>query len=345
MSKVAIIGAGHGGTSLLEIFHKDPLVQIVGIADIDKNAPGMQLARKLRIPTTKDYKRLLKSKAADLVIDVTGNPAIEEALQNTRRPGMSVIGGHSAKFMWQLIEERIRSKEKIEQHLLEYQSLYRLYVKEVELAIAKERTRIAYDIHDGLVQTLAGLNYHIEYCIDQIEKHPKRAATAIQKTQKLLKEAIAEAREVVFNLRPIYLDRSGLYTALTKYMKTYEKQYKIKTHLNTSGSESIIQPEAKIFVFRIILEALANVQKHAAATEVTVQVMIEKGMLKASIVDNGAGFKQKQKNNPQENQTSFGLEAISERARLLGGEAKISSQTGKGTVVSIEIPLPDQEAL
>ncbi len=161
MSKVAIIGAGQGGTSLLEIFHKDPLVQIIGIADINKSAPGIQLARKLRIPVTKDYKRLLKSKEADLVVDVTGNPLIEEALQAARRPGMSIIGGHSAKFMWQLIEERIRSKEKIEKHLLEYQSLYRLYVKEVELAIAKERTRIAYDIHDGLVQTLAGLNYHI----------------------------------------------------------------------------------------------------------------------------------------------------------------------------------------
>lgn len=338
MSKVAIIGAGHGGTSLLEIFHKDPLVQIIGIADIDKNAPGIQLARKLRIPVTKDYKRLLKSKAADLVIDVTGNASIEEALQAARRPGMSIIGGHSAKFMWQLIEERIRSKEKIEQHLLEYQTLYRLYVKEVELAIAKERTRIAYDIHDGLVQTLAGLNYHIEYCIDQIKKHPDRAITSIQKTQKLLKEAIAETREVVFNLRPIYLDRSGLYTALTKYMKTYERQYKIKTKLKTSGSESIILPEAKIFVFRIILEALANVQKHADATEVEVEVVTKKGVLKAAIIDNGLGFKRKK--NQDEKQTSFGLEAISERARLLGGEATVSSRLGLGTTISIEIPIP-----
>lgn len=339
MSKVAIIGAGQGGTSLLEIFHKDPLVQIIGISDIDKNAPGIRLARKLRIPVTKDYKRLLKSKEADLVVDVTGNPLIEEALQAARRPGMSIIGGHSAKFMWQLIDERIRSKEKIEKHLLEYQSLYRLYVKEVELAIAKERTRIAYDIHDGLVQTLAGLNYHIEYCIDQIEKHPKSAAGAIQKTQKLLKEAIAEAREVVFNLRPIYLDRSGLYTALSKYMKTYQKQYKIKTHLKTSGSESVILPEAKVFIFRIILEALANVQKHADATEVTVKVITKKGVLTAAIIDNGAGFKAKK--NKKDKQTSFGLEAISERARLLGGEATIKSHLGLGTTVSIKIPLPE----
>lgn len=340
---MAIIGAGMGGTALLEIFHNDPLVQIIGIADINTHAPGIQLARKLRIPVTKNYKRLLKSKEADLVINVTGNPSIEEALQNALPAGMALIGGHSAKFMWQLIEERAKSKEKIERHLLEYQSLYRLYVKEVHLAVAKERTRIAYDIHDGLVQTLAGLNYHIEFCIDQIGKNPARAVTAIQKTQKLLKEGITEAREVVFNLRPIYLDKSGLYTALTKYMKTYEKQYKIKTTLKTTGSESVIQPEAKIFIFRIILEALANVQKHADATEVKVEVISQKGVLKASIIDNGVGFKTPKRKRRTESQTSFGLEAISERARLLGGEAAVLSRPGKGTEVSIEIPLPKEE--
>ncbi len=122
-------------------------------------------------------------------------------------------------------------------------------------------------------------------------------------------------------------------------MKTYQKQYKIKTHLKTSGSESVILPEAKVFIFRIILEALANVQKHAEASEVTVKVITKKSVLTAAIIDNGAGFKPKK--NQKNKQTSFGLEAISERARLLGGEATIKSHLGLGTTVSIEIPLPE----
>ncbi len=339
MTRVLIIGGGMGGTALLEIFHNDPLVQIVGIADIDKNAPGIKLARKLKIPVTQNYKRLLKSKKADLVIDVTGNQSTQADLQSALSPGMAMIGGPSAKFMWQLIEERIRSKEQIEQHLLEYQSLYRLYVKEVELAIAEERTRIACDIHDGLIQTLAGLNYHIEYCIDQIEKNKNEALKSIQETQKLLKESIVEAREVVFNLRPITLERSGLYQSLSKYITTFEKQYKIKTTLHTRGSESSIPAEAKVFVFRIILEALANVQKHSEAEQVQVKVLTQKNVLKASIVDNGVGYKVRQHAHAGELRTSFGLEAISERARLLGGMAKITSRIGKGSKVAIEIPL------
>ncbi len=344
MTKVVIIGAGMGGTSLIEIFHNDPLVQIIGVADINHNSPGIQLAKKLRIPVTKNFKELLRSKEANLVIDVTGNQSVEEDLQSTLPPGMAIIGGPSAKFMWQLLEERIQSKEKIEQHLLEYQSLYRLYVKEVEQTIAEERTRIACDIHDGLIQTLVGLNYHIDYCTDQIEKKSVNAVTAIKDVKRLLKDSIVEAREVVFNLRPIHLEKSGLCEALSNYVKSFEKQYQIKVVLKTSGHEDNLPSEAKIFVFRIIQEALANVQKHAEASQVKVNVEIEKTSLSASIVDNGIGFNKRGLAYQAEKQSSFGLNAIAERARLLDGKAKISSRKGRGTRVSICIPLPGRRA-
>ncbi|VAX26407.1 Response regulator of zinc sigma-54-dependent two-component system [hydrothermal vent metagenome] len=108
MTKLAIIGAGKGGTSLIEILHKDPLVQIVGIADPYAKAPGLDLARRHKILAVTDYHELLQGDV-DLVIDVTGNNAVREALEKERE-GIEVIGGLAAKFMWQLIEERIKSK-------------------------------------------------------------------------------------------------------------------------------------------------------------------------------------------------------------------------------------------
>ncbi|MFQ5580341.1 MAG: histidine kinase [Nitrospiria bacterium] len=341
MTKVAIIGAGKGGVSLIEILFDDPLVQIVGVSDVDKDAPGVKLARKLKIPVTQNYKKLLQSKKADLVIDVSGNPSVEETLHVTRPPGTAIIGGPSAKLMWQLIEERIRSKEKIEQHLLEYQSLYRLYVKEVELAIAEERTRIACDIHDGLVQTLVGLSYRLDYCADQMEKNPARSIASLHETKKLLKEGISEAREVIFNLRPILIDQSGLSRSLENYLKTYHRQYQIKTRLEASINERLIASQTKIFVFRIIQEALANVQKHAHAKRVSVKVSIRDEMMHVSINDNGIGFDQQKVKRDHNGQRSFGLQAITERARLLGGQAKITSRLGKGTRVVIQIPIRD----
>ena len=108
MTKVAIIGGGRGGTALIEILHKDPLVKIVGICDINPDAPGLDLARRFKIPTVTDYRLLFKN-PVDLVIDVTGSKTVRDALEEGPSQ-VEVIGGLSAKFMWQLIEERIKSK-------------------------------------------------------------------------------------------------------------------------------------------------------------------------------------------------------------------------------------------
>jgi len=108
MNRVVIIGAGKGGTALVEILHKYPLVTIIGIADILPDAPGLDLARRLGIPTSLDYHTLLQKKV-NLVIDVTGNREVREDIERNHSQ-IEVIGGLAAKFMWQLIEERIKNK-------------------------------------------------------------------------------------------------------------------------------------------------------------------------------------------------------------------------------------------
>src|SRR5262245_8509368 len=79
---VAIIGAGHGGTALMEIFANDPLVEIVGVAEINSEAPGLALAKRLKIPVTRDYRRLLELEEVDLIMDVSGSPDVWQFLQD-----------------------------------------------------------------------------------------------------------------------------------------------------------------------------------------------------------------------------------------------------------------------
>jgi two-component system sensor histidine kinase DegS len=124
-SRVAIIGAGHGGTALMEIFAEDPLVTVVGVAEIRPVTRGVRLAKKLGIPVVRRYQDLLKMKDVDLVIDVTGNPEVEQKLLEAQAPHLALVGGASAKFMWQLIEARIRASAEIESTLTRYQSLFR----------------------------------------------------------------------------------------------------------------------------------------------------------------------------------------------------------------------------
>lgn len=343
-TNVAIVGAGRGGTALMEIFANDPLVEIVGVAEIDPKAPGLVLAKRLRIPVTKDYRELLDLERVDLIIDVSGNPSVEEFLQDFHRMGVTVIGGASAKFMWQLIEARIRATAEIEKTLNKYQSLYRLYVKETGAAVTEERTRIACEIHDGLVQSLAGVNFKLDLAQQLIRKNPKASLSTLRESKAQLKLAIQEARQVIFNLRPLHYDKMELIPALTNYLKSYETQYHIKTEFSVSGDEQILFPRTKIFLFRIVQEALSNVQKHAKADRVSVQLDIALERLRVTIVDNGVGFDMDSILRDPEKWDHFGVRGILERARLVGGEGRIESKKGRGTKIVVDVPLMKKEA-
>jgi hypothetical protein len=108
MTRIVIVGAGRGGTALLELFAGDPSVRLLGMVDINERAPGMERARALGIPTATDYKEFLRDSAVDLIVDVTGNPEVSRTLWQLKPESAEVMGGTTAKFLWGLIEERHR---------------------------------------------------------------------------------------------------------------------------------------------------------------------------------------------------------------------------------------------
>jgi len=111
MTKVVIIGAGKGGRALLEMFNGDSTVSILGIADVNPWAPGLELARRLNIPVATDLRALITDPQLDLIIDVTGNVEVAREIQRLKPPHTEVMGGASAKFVWDLLAERKRSEE------------------------------------------------------------------------------------------------------------------------------------------------------------------------------------------------------------------------------------------
>lgn len=111
MTKVVIVGGGRGGRALLEMFMGDPSVSVLGVADIHPWAPGLELARRLNIPVSTDFREVVTDPKVDLIIDVTGNPEVHRTIWRLKPPTAEVMGGLSAKFMWDLVEERKRSEE------------------------------------------------------------------------------------------------------------------------------------------------------------------------------------------------------------------------------------------
>ena len=125
MTKVVIVGAGKGGRALLEMIVGDSTVSIVGVADANAWAPGLELARRLNIPVATDFRPLVQDPRADLIIDVTGNPSVAAEIHRLKGPTTEVMGGASAKFMWDLLAERKRSEELEDRYSLMLRELQR----------------------------------------------------------------------------------------------------------------------------------------------------------------------------------------------------------------------------
>src|SRR5919197_3113897 len=130
-----------------------------------------------------------------------------------------------------------------------------------------------------------------------------------------------------------------LIPAIKNYLKSYETQYHVKTEFSAEGREVELFPRTKIFLFRIMQEALSNVEKHAKADRVSVRLAIGPDALTMTIADNGIGFDVDAVSTNPEKWDHFGLRGFMERARLIGGTATVESKKGHGTRVEIRVPL------
>jgi len=148
MTRIILIGAGKGGKALVELFHKDPTVEIAGVADKNAGAPGLVLARELGLRVSADYREFLTAEEDGLIIDVTGNPDVGREIYELKPEGMEIVGGNAARFIWEFIEARkkaeaLEDKYRLALHELETRSESEFIVgnnpkmKEVSELIAK----------------------------------------------------------------------------------------------------------------------------------------------------------------------------------------------------------------
>jgi transcriptional regulator with PAS, ATPase and Fis domain len=123
MTRIILIGAGRGGRALVELLRQDPSVEIVGVADKDEGAPGIVLARELGLPVAANYRKFLKADAADLIIDVTGDPDVGREVYRLRPEGTEVLGGKTARFISEFAASKNRGGALQDQYQLALREL------------------------------------------------------------------------------------------------------------------------------------------------------------------------------------------------------------------------------
>lgn len=196
----------------------------------------------------------------------------------------------------------------------------------------RESQRIAAELHDSLGQNLLVIKNWASIGL----KNPVDAKTEKQfgEISETVSAAIAEVREIAYNLRPIQLDRLGLSKAIGSMLERVFDSSEINFTTQIDNTEDFFPKDEEIAFYRIVQEAVNNIVKHSGASEAVVSVRRADGELRLLVWDNGKGFDQ---NLTSPASDGFGLTGMSERARILGGKFAVHSIKGEGTTVTFEI--------
>jgi len=157
---------------------------------------------------------------------------------------------------------------------------------------------------------------------------------------KLVDTTIQTVKKIAAELRPGVLDDLGISTAIEWQTGEFEKMAEIKCEFSSNPADIILDQERSIAIFRIFQEILTNIIRHAKATRVKVSLKKKDDNIVLKVRDNGKGISNKQISGPK----AFGLIGMRERVRPWEGEIKISGAPGKGTTVTVIIPLSSEES-
>jgi PAS domain S-box-containing protein len=202
----------------------------------------------------------------------------------------------------------------------------------------RERKLLAHEIHDGFVQDVIGGKMMLDGVRHHMQSKDGLTLDELSKVSDLLSDAIAEARRMISELRPMIIDEQGIVEAIKFLIAAKEQTGNLTVDFTHEVRFDRIDAMLEGALFRIVQEALTNVQRHGQTNHAWIKLTQEDAKLRLEICDHGAGF------DPDDVPPDrFGLLGIRERARLFGGSAVIRSSLGSGTTLLVKVPISCQE--
>jgi len=226
------------------------------------------------------------------------------------------------------------NKEKIAHKVKEQQFRSALILEGQE----EERKRISRDMHDGIGQLLSAMKFNLE-AIHSMPSDFER--NKLSTSKELLKKVIREVRRISFNLTPSALSDYGIVPVLNKFSREIGKLTDLQVSFeNKTGFLSRLEGKVENNLYRIVQEAVNNAIKYAEAKEINISISHNSRYLNLEITDNGKGFDvQKLEEKGHFSASGHGIFNIKERANFIAAQCTIASEEGKGTTISINVPL------
>ena len=306
------------GRSIDTIIHHDDLPAL--------KAAFLEALQGRRVSATLEYRsqrkdgswRLLESTARNLLQD----PAVNGIVVNIRD-----------------ITDRRRvddSLRRTEAELLHSQALQRALMARLLTSQEEERSRIARELHDDLNQKLAFLAVDAEMLEQRLSESPDVIREHLRSLQHRAAELSEDVRRMAHQLHPAVLDDLGLEPGLRSYCAEFSRLAGIPVKFSCRGLSESLPPEVALCLYRVAQEGLRNIAKHSRASRASVTLAGAKEAIRLSITDSGIGFIR----DAVKSKGGLGIASMEERVRLVNGNILIESKPGKGTRITVHVPLP-----
>lgn len=202
-----------------------------------------------------------------------------------------------------------------------------------DLAVAGERERLSRDLHDGIIQTLFSVGMGLDGARVLVHRDPDRVAARLDHAIDVIDTAIRDLRNTIFDLRPDDAAGLGLRSGLVELAREHEVNALTRPRLVLPDRVEVEVPVALVpDIMHVVREALANVARHAGASDVEVALDLTDDVVEVVVVDDGVGF------DPDQPSAGHGLVNVRERAGLHGGSVTVDAAPGRGTRVQVRFP-------
>ena len=243
----------------------------------------------------------------------------------------------------QAVENSLQVSEQEQRRLLEQSQQQQIQLRRMSHQILhaqeEERKSISRELHDVIAQTLVGINVHVSSLASTGPGHDHEFQQKIERTRQMVEQSVSSVHQFARELRPTMLDDLGLIPALQSSMQVFMEETGVRVRLQASAGVEQISDALRTVLYRVAQEALANVARHAAATEVEIRLLTPAGGITMEIQDNGKGFAVEGSPGAKKSRR-LGLLGMRERIEMVGGTLKLISAPGMATTVIAEFPAP-----
>lgn len=237
--------------------------------------------------------------------------------------------------LWDGIMLNITRSKEAEVELARSRARLRALAAHVETAKEQERLHLAREVHDDLGGNLTTIKIGLSCLARQLPAAQTALTERVHYLDKLVDQTFDAAHRIASNLRPAALD-FGIVAAIDSQLQSFGRNTDIETEFTAPKDDFPLDPAAAIALYRIVQEGLTNIAKHARATRVRLELVREHDALRLALTDNGRGLPAARNGHGR---PAFGILGMSERAAALGGDLVVRPASGRGTELSLRIPL------